>query len=108
MKNVARAGKHFGREGVHESDANKTNKPAMRDGTEMDFNALRAEAEQALEASGHTQSDVADALDVHRSAVSRALKTSGGKFQELQRRIIEHLTPYQIERRVSFKAHRKR
>ena len=80
----------------------------MRDGTEMDFDALRAEAARAVEASGHTQSDVAGALDVHRSAVSRALKTSGGKFQELQRRIIEHLTPYRIERRVSFKAHRKR
>ena len=79
----------------------------MRDGTEVDFDGLRAEARAAVASSGHTQSDVADALGVHRSAVSRALKTSGAKFQELQRRIIEHLTPYQIERRVTFKAHRK-
>jgi len=85
----------------------KRTAPPMRDGTEMDFNALRDEAAAAIEQSGKTQTEIADALDVHRSAVSRALKTAGTKFQELQRRIIEHLTPYRIKRHVTFKAHRR-
>jgi predicted transcriptional regulator len=78
----------------------------MRDGSTLDYAALRDEARSAIDASGKSQSEVADDLGVHRSAVSRALKTAGPKFQELQRRIIEGLTPYRIERRVSFKAHR--
>ena len=78
----------------------------MRDGTELDFEELRAQAQAAIESAGRTQSEVAEALGVHRSAVSRALHTAGPKFQELQRRIIRLLTPYRINRHVYFKAER--
>ena len=76
-------------------------------GSKLDFDALRAEAMAAPEACGRTQTEIAGELGVHRSAVSRAVKTVGPKFQDLQRRIIEHLTPYRIERRVVFEARRK-
>jgi len=78
----------------------------MRDGTELDFEGLRKEAAAAVEDAGRSQSEVARELDVHRSAVSRAVKESGPRLSELQRRIIRHLTPYRIERRVTFKAHK--
>jgi len=79
----------------------------MRDGTEMDFATLRDEVKTALEESGKSHTDIGEEMNVHRSAVSRAVKEDGPKFQKLQRRILRHLTPYRIERQVRFKAHRE-
>jgi len=79
----------------------------IRDGTEMDYERLRAEAAEALGKASQTQREIAYTLGVAESSVSRALKESGAKFQELQTRIIEHLTPYHIERHVGFKARRR-
>lgn len=79
----------------------------MRDGTKMDFTALRDEAKTAVDESGKSYTKIGEELDVHRSAVARAVKEDGPKFQKLQRRLIRHLTPYRIERRVRFKAHRE-
>ena len=79
----------------------------MRDGTEMSFDELRDETAAAVDESGKSQSQVARELDMHRSAVSRAVKESGPRVQKIQRRVLRHLTPYRIERRVSFKAHRE-
>jgi transposase-like protein len=78
----------------------------MREGTELSYEELRAEARQAVEASGKAYAEVARELDVHRTAVARAVKEEGEKFQRLQREIIQHLTPYRIERVVRFKARR--
>jgi DNA-binding phage protein len=78
----------------------------MRDGTEMGFSELRAEAETAINAAGKSYAEVARDLGVHRTAVARAVNENGPKFQSLQRRIVEHLTLYRIERQVRFKAHR--
>jgi predicted transcriptional regulator len=78
----------------------------IRDGTEMDYEQLRAEAAAAVTDAAETQREVAMALGVAESSVSRALKEPGPKFQELQTRIIERLTPYRIERHITFKAHR--
>jgi phage tail tape-measure protein len=78
----------------------------MRDGTEMSFTDLRDEAKAAVDDAGKSYAEMGRELDVHRTAVARAVKEAGAKFQKLQRRIIEHLTPYRIERRVTFKAHR--
>lgn len=79
----------------------------MRDGTELDFEELRAETAAAVDESAESQAAVARELGVHRSAVSRAVKETGPRLQELQRRILRHLTPYRIERHVYFKAHRE-
>lgn len=79
----------------------------MRDGTEMSFGQLRDETAAAVDESGKSQSQVARELDMHRSAVSRAVKESGPRVQSIQRHVLRHLTPYRIERRVSFKAYRE-
>lgn len=73
----------------------------------MDFSALRDQAKTAVDGSGKSYTEVGEKLDVHRSAVARAVNEDGPKFQKLQRRIIRELTPYRIERRVRFKAHRE-
>lgn len=92
---------------VHPVDHKTETTPLMRDGTEMDFSALRDEARTAVDGSGKSYTEVGEELDVHRTAVSRALKEDGPKFQKLQRRIIRHLTPYRVERQVYFKARRE-
>jgi predicted transcriptional regulator len=79
----------------------------MRDGTEMSFDELRDETAAAVDESGKSQAAVARELDMHRSAVSRAVKESGPRVQKIQRRVLRHLTPYRIDRRVRFKAHRE-
>jgi len=79
----------------------------MRDGTEMSFDELRDETAAAVDKSGKSQAEVARELDLHRSAVSRAVKESGPRVQKIQRRVLRHLTSYRIERRVRFKAHRE-
>lgn len=78
----------------------------MRDGTEMCFDELRDKTALAVSESEKSQAEVARELNIHRSAVSRATKESGSRVQKIQRRVLRHLTPYQIERRVYFKAHR--
>lgn len=79
----------------------------MRDGTELSFEELRQETASVVEKSGKSQAAVARELDLHRSAVSRAVKETGPRVQKIQRRVLRHLTPYRIERRVYFKAHRE-
>lgn len=79
----------------------------MRDGTELSFDELRDETAEAVEESGRSQAEVARELDMHRSAVSRAVKESGPRVQKIQRRVIQHLTPYRVDRHVYFKAHRE-
>jgi hypothetical protein len=69
----------------------------MRDGTTLTFEDLRREAAAALDDADETQSAVAEALGVHRSSVSHARKIAGPRYAELQRRIVEHLTPYAVE-----------
>jgi hypothetical protein len=78
----------------------------MRHGTELDPQALRDEAAAAIEDSDHFQADVARELGVHRSAVSRAVKEVSPNFQKLQRRIIELLTPYELDWKPRWKARR--
>jgi len=72
----------------------------------MNYDELRERAARAVSESGRTQVRLADELDVSPGAMSRALSESGPKFSNLQRRIIEHLTPYRIEQRVVFEAQR--
>ena len=77
-----------------ERDANR----AMRHNQRLTVEELREEAFTAISNSGKRQADVARDLDVTEGAVSRALKETGTHLAGLQQRIIEHLTPYQLER----------
>ena len=66
------------------------------------YEKLLQVAQQAVDNAQVSQSELARQLDVHRSTVSRALSEGGPKFQDLQRRIIDRLTPYRVQRRVTF------
>jgi len=66
------------------------------------YEKLLQVAQKAVDNAQVSQSEIARQLGVHRSTVSRALSESGPKFQDLQRRIIDRLTPYRVQRRVTF------
>lgn len=72
----------------------------------LTYDMLRQTARDAYQESGITQVELAQALDVSQSSISQALATAGPKFAHLQRRIIEHLTPYKVTEEVRFYLHR--
>jgi len=74
----------------------------LSDGDEVYHPGLRLYARKAVKESEKSQSDVARELDVHRSAVSRALLETGPNLEKMQARIVEHLTPFELERREAF------
>jgi DNA-binding transcriptional regulator LsrR (DeoR family) len=79
----------------------------MHDGMSMNADELRQAASDAVAASEHTQTQVAEELDVTRGAISRALNEASTSLATLQGKIIHHLTGFQIERQVDvhFVAH---
>jgi gentisate 1,2-dioxygenase len=80
----------------------------MRHGTTLTFEDLRRETAEALESADETQSAVAEALGVAPPQITKAKTTTGATYAALQRRILEHLTPYRVEEQpVTFKARRK-
>ena len=70
----------------------------MRHNQRLTIAQLRQEAHDALKASGKSQVGVARDLGVSEGAISRALKEEGNHLADLQRRIIEHVTPYTLEK----------
>lgn len=68
----------------------------------LTYEELRQRAKEVVEASAKSQSEVAEALGLHKSTVSRALSEAGGKHQSTQIRIIEYLTGHRVERQVRF------
>lgn len=70
----------------------------MRHNQRLTAEQLRQAAADAVKRSTRNQVDVARKLGVTEGAVSRALKEEGTHLAELQRRIIELLTPYTVER----------
>jgi DNA transposition AAA+ family ATPase len=79
----------------------------MQDKMKMNHDELCREAARAVDEASVTQTQLARDLDVSPGAVSRALSESGPKFASLQRRILEHLTPYRIRERVVFEVQRR-
>lgn len=80
---------------------------AVRNKQTLTFSELHAEAVRAFEASGQSQSDVARALDKHRSTVHRALADDTGTFAAVQRDIIALLTDYTVDDAPVFTVRRK-
>ena len=79
----------------------------MKDGQRLTHEELQRAARRAYRASDLKQTDIAEALGVSQASISQALSTPGQKFARLQRRIVELLTPYTVEKEVRFVVRRK-
>lgn len=68
----------------------------------LDQDELLARAQKAFERANGSQNDVARALDLNRSSVSRALRNSGLKHAAVQARIVSVLEEVPVERRSTY------
>jgi DNA invertase Pin-like site-specific DNA recombinase len=75
---------------------------ALRSTDAMDEQELHQRARQAFEAAGSSQRDVARALDLNRSSVSRALRNAGLKHAAVQARIVSILEGTPVQRRSTY------
>ena len=71
----------------------------MKHGTKLDYEDLQREAKRTLDESEYTQEVIAGELGVARTSVAKAVTQVGPKFQQLQMRILEALTNFEVERR---------
>jgi DNA transposition AAA+ family ATPase len=69
----------------------------------MDERELQQRARQAFEGTKESQNDVARALDVNRSSVSRALRNAGLKHAAVQARIVSLLEGVPVQRRSTYR-----
>lgn len=73
--------------------------PDVRAGQILDYEQLRAGAEEAWRESGKTQREVAeDHGEITHSAVSRAVNEAGPNFAKLQSWMIERYKGYRVVR----------
>jgi len=72
--------------------------PYVRDGIKMSHDDLQQHARALLRRSDRSQNDVAEELDLSRSVVAKAVTTPGDRYQKTQRRIVELLSDYWVER----------
>ena len=70
---------------------------------EMDEHELQQRAQQAFQQATGSQRDVARALDVNRSSVSRALRNAGLKHAAVQARIVSLLEGVPVQRRSTYR-----
>jgi len=68
----------------------------------MDERQLHKRARAAVERSGSSQSDVARALELNRSSVSRALRNVGLNHAAVQARIVSLLEGVPVQRRSTY------
>jgi DNA-binding transcriptional regulator LsrR (DeoR family) len=68
----------------------------------LDEKQLLRRAQQAFEHAKGSQRDVARALDLNRSSVSRALRNEGLKHAAVQARIISLLEEVPVQRRSTY------
>jgi len=71
----------------------------VQHGTKLDYEGLQREAKRTLDQSDYTQAVIAEKLGVARTSVAKAVTQVGPKFQQLQMRILETLTDFEVERR---------
>ncbi|MCS3658566.1 orotate phosphoribosyltransferase-like protein [Salinibacter ruber] len=70
----------------------------------LTYEELKDKAHQ-LAKDGPTYEEIAEELDVTKSAVAQAVTTAGPKFHRLQIRIVELLSDVEVERREAFVLH---
>ncbi|MCS3940305.1 hypothetical protein [Salinibacter ruber] len=70
----------------------------------LTYEELKDKAHQ-LAKDGPTYEEIAEELDVTKSAVAQAVTTVGPKFHRLQIRIVELLSDVEVERREAFVLH---
>jgi len=68
----------------------------------MDEQELQQRAQQAFQRAQGSQRDVARALDLNRSSVSRALRNAGLKYAAVQARIVSLLEGVPVQRRSTY------
>ena len=68
----------------------------MEDDVTLNYEELKGRAHK-LAKDGPTYEELAEELDVSRSAVAQAVTTVGPKFRRLQIRIVEHLSDCEVE-----------
>ena len=85
---------------LSESSTSRVDRLPMRHNQRLTHEELRDEVAKAIdEVYPGTQSDLARALGVHRSSISRAVREAGPALAELQRRILEQIFPdYAVEK----------
>ena len=71
----------------------------MQHGTKLDYEGLQREAKRTLDQSDYTQAAIAEKLGVARTSIAKAVTQVGPKFQQLQMRILDTLTDFEVERR---------
>ncbi len=83
--------------------------PLLRHGSKLSYEELQEQTHRLALTADLTYQEIADELGVSQTAVSKAVTTSGAKFQRLQMRIVELLSEYEVERRehVVFRTWRK-
>jgi hypothetical protein len=69
---------------------------------ELSVDELHEEARQQWESFSGSQSDLADALDIDRAAVSRAVRHAGLKHAAVQARIVSLLAGVPVQRRSTY------
>ena len=68
----------------------------------LDQDELLTRAQKAFERAKGSQNDVARALDLNRSSVSRALRNSGLKHTAVQAKIVSLLEEVPVQRRSTY------
>lgn len=81
----------------------------VKHGSKLSYEELKEKAHQLALDSSHTYEEIADQLNVSHDAVAKATTTAGPKFQQIQMRIVEFLSEYEVERyeHVEFRTWRK-
>ena len=81
------------------TDQGRSDRPAlMRHNQRLTYEELRRDAEAVANSSGKTRKDIASDLGVSAAAVTLALGTPGGRYAELQMKIIERYSKYRVEK----------
>jgi len=74
----------------------------------LDEKQLLGRAQQAFEKTKGSQRDVARALDLNRSSVSRALRNEGLKHAAVQARVVSILEKVPVQRRSTYEGKKVR
>lgn len=76
----------------------KVQRPYIQHGSKLTLEKVQQWARFVLLESEYTQQEMADELGVTRVAIAKAATTPGRRYFRLQKRILEKLTDYELEK----------